>query len=380
MPTDHRPVKTVVVTHNTAQYIVMHYMEFIEALTALGYRVLVLAPSDSSFETLEAAGVECHDFPLSRRGMNPVRELHSILFLRRFYRRTRPDVVFNYSIKPVIYSSWAAGRCGVSNTYSMVTGLGYMFARDNLLKTLVLKLYWRALRYNDKVFFQNSHDRDVFLSNGLMDREDAVIVNGTGIDLDAFRPSAPPVGPPVFLVVCRMLWEKGIQEFVTAARALKARYSEPRFCLLGPIDDNPSAISRTQIDAWSADGVEYLGATGDVRPYLEKASVFVLPSYYREGTPRSILEAMAMGKPVITTDWPGCRDPIENGVNGFLVPVRNSEELEDAMERFLIEEGIVDRMGRESRRIAENEYDVHEVNKKILSYFPLSGERDCCAA
>lgn len=368
------------VTHNTAHYIAMHYMEFIEALVTSGYRVLVVAPRDEAFRTLESAGAECHDFPLSRRGMNPVRELYSIWFLYRFFRRVRPTAVFNYSIKPVIYSSYIAGRCRVPNIFSMVTGLGYMFSRNNALRDLVLALYRRALKYNDKVFFQNTHDRDVFLSNHLIDPGNAVVVNGTGIDLRKFRPAAPPTAPPVFLLISRMLWEKGIREFVAAACSLKVRYPDAQFRLLGPIDDNPSAISKEQLERWSSDGVEYLGQTGDVRPYLEEAAVYVLPSYYREGTPRSILEAMAMARPVITTDWPGCRDPIEDGINGYLVPVRDAEALATAMEKFLLDDELAGRMGRESRRIAEQEYDVHDINERILSFFPKPGAQGCCAA
>ena len=380
MPPDQASRKSVVVTHNTAHYIAMHYLEFIQELVDLGYQVLVVAPRDDAFEVLETAGANCHDLTLSRRGMNPLRELQSIYLLYRFIRKIRPTIVFNYSIKPVIYGSYTAGRCRVPSIFSMVTGLGYMFSRNNAFKDLVLAMYRRALKYNTKVFFQNTHDRDVFLSNRLMKEEDAVVLNGTGIDLIKFQPGPSRAAHPVFLLISRMLWEKGIWEFVAAARALRASYGDAEFKLLGPIDDNPSAISRDQLQRWSGEGVEYLGVTSDVRPYLEEATVFVLPSYYREGTPRSILEAMAMGKPVITTDWPGCRDPIEDGVNGYLVPVRNSDELRAAMERFLTDEGLAPKMGKESRRIVEKHYDVHDVNRKILSYFPESGAPDCYAA
>jgi glycosyltransferase involved in cell wall biosynthesis len=369
-----------VVTHNTAHYIALHYMEFIESLVALGYCVQIVAPRDKAFQVLEEAGAQCHDFPLSQRGMNPLRELYSVYFLWRLLRRLNPVVVFNYSIKPVIYGSFVAGRCGVPHVYSMVTGLGYMFAKDSVLKRLVLSLYKRVLKYNEKVFFQNTHDRDEFLSHRLLEPRDAIVVNGTGIDLHKFHPVESIQETPVFLLMSRMLWEKGVEEFVVAAGALREAYPQARFQLLGPVDDNPSAIPREQLDRWQLEGVEYLGETADVRPFLERATVFVLPSYYREGRPRSTLEAMAMGKPVITTDWPGCRDPIQHGVNGYLIPVRNSNELRLAMERFLVDEDLAPKMGKQSRRIVEREYDVHEVNRQILAYFPNSGESGCYAA
>lgn len=367
----------MLVTHNTAHYIAMHYLEFIQSLLDRGYQVEVAAPRDAAFRTLGSLGVRCHDMPLSRRGMNPFRELRSVVSLWRLARRIRPRILFNYSIKPVIYGSFVAGVCRVPYTYSMVTGLGYMFGAEGTagraLKRLVIALYKAVLKNNRTVFFQNTHDRDMFVSHGLIDDSRTAVVNGTGIDLERFQPGAPPARPATFLLVSRMLWEKGVREFVSAAAKVRASFADARFQLLGPIDDNPSAIGRPQLEEWQRNaGVEYLGETTDVRPYLARATVFVLPSYYREGRARSILEAMAMGKPVITTDWPGCREPVKDGVSGFLVPIKCATKLAAAMERFLREPGLVEAMGRESRAIVEQEYDVHQVNRAILSHFPES--------
>ena len=371
------------VTHNTAHYIALHYLEFIRRLLERGYQVLIVAPEDPAFATLRTVGAQCHHLPLSRRGMNPLRELYSVYRLWRIVRTARPLILFNYSIKPVIYGSFVAGLCRVPYAYSMVTGLGYMFGRGGVkgdtLKKLVIAFYKRVLKHNTRVFFQNAHDRDVFIDNHLMESDRAVVVNGTGIDLNEFKP-ATASKEPVFLLISRMLWEKGIDEFVTAARLVKQEFDKARFQLLGPIDDNPAAIQADQLRQWQREGaVEYLGETSDVRPYLKQALVFVLPSYYREGRPRSILEAMAMGKPVVTTDWPGCRDPVVDGVNGYLVPVRDSAGLAAAMRKFLTDPGLALDMGRESRKMAEKDYDVHQVNKRILSYFPKTGLDSCCA-
>ena len=380
--------ETVLVIHNTAHYIALHYREFIQSLLHRGYQVQIAAPQDAAFAELESLGARCHDFPLSRRGTNPIRELRSVVYLSIMIQRTKPLIVFNYSIKPVIYGSFAAGLRRVPYVYSMITGLGYMFgdkAETRVMRRIVIALYRHVLKKNTKVFFQNSHDRDVFVQHGILQPDRAVVLNGTGIDLQNFRPGprkpSDNSGGLVFLLVSRLLWEKGIAEYVSAAEQLKKRYPQSRFQLLGPIDDNPSAITKAQLDEWHQNGaIEYLGQTTDVRPYLRRASVFVLPSYYREGRPRSILEAMAVGKPVITTDWPGCREPVTNGVNGFLVPPKDAEKLCSAMERFVQKPGLVKKMGNASRKIAESDYDVHQVNKKILSYFPQIERANCCVA
>jgi glycosyltransferase involved in cell wall biosynthesis len=341
-------------------------------LVAEGHTVVACAP-DASPElqrNLAALGVTYRHVPIQRAGMNPLRDVATLRALVAIYREIQPDLVLSYTIKPVIYGSLAARIANVPHVCSMVTGLGYSFGtatwKQRALNPVVRRLFRAALARNAVVFFQNPDDLALFVDQRLATARQAVLVNGSGVDLQHYA-TAPLPNVPSFLLITRLLWEKGVGEYVEAARRLKARYPAASFRLLGPLDPNPAAISRAQLDAWCREGViEYLGATSDVRPAIAAASVFVLPSAYREGTPRTLLEAMAMGRPVITTDAPGCRETVvrgENGFdNGFLVPVKDSSALADAMESFLREPHRVPVMGARSREIAEEKYDVHLVN------------------
>jgi len=235
-----------------------------------------------------------------------------------------------------------------------------------------MPLYRRALRQNRSVFFQNPDDLDQFDRLRLLrSRSQAVLVNGSGVDLDHFRPLPPVVNPPVFLLMARLYREKGIREFVAAARLVKERYPQTRFCLVGSIDSNPSAILPVELEAWKAEGViEHTPWVDDVRPFLAACSVYVLPSY-REGTPRTVLEAMAVARPTITTDAPGCRETVVDGENGFLVPVKDAQAVAQAMERFILNPELIGRMGRCARTIAEQKYDVHDVNRIMVKVMGL---------
>ena len=308
-----------------------------------------------------------------------MRDVRTVRALTALYREIQPDVVLTYTIKPVIYGSLAARLAGVPRVCSMITGLGYSFGtttwRQRALNPIVRSLFRLALARNEIVFFQNPDDLRQFVESGLANDHQAVLVNGSGIDLAHFSVAPLPEGAPVFLLSARLIWEKGVGEYVEAARTLKAEYPAARFRLLGPLDPNPAAVSRAQLDAWRAEGViEYLGFADDVRPAIAAASVFVLPSSYREGTPRSVLEALAMGRAVITTDAPGCRETVKRGENGFLVPTKDSRALADAMETFLRDPGLVRRMGARSRAIAEEKYDVHLVNQVMMRAMRLSSD------
>jgi glycosyltransferase involved in cell wall biosynthesis len=219
--------------------------------------------------------------------------------------------------------------------------------------------------------FQNPDDRNLFVASGLVPSTLPVtLINGSGVDLAAYSPCPLP-DEPVFLLIARLLADKGLREYQRAARRLKARYPRARFLLAGDLDPNPLSISAEELAKWRADGaIEYLGRLEDVRPAYAAALVYVLPSY-REGTPRTVLEAMAMGRPIVTTDAPGCRETVVDGVNGFLVPVRDDAALETALERFILDPSLADRMGRESLAIAREKYDVHKVNAVIMAAMNL---------
>lgn len=349
-----------------------------------GCEVVAAAPGITAEirDGLTALGVRPLEVSLSRTGLNPIRDLSTLVGLHRVFRTERPDTSLAYTIKPVVFGSLAASWAGVPNVCSMITGLGYAFLGENMKQRLVgvvaKALYRASLRRNQRVLFQNPDDLELFLQNGLLrDRGQAALVNGSGVDLEHFRMEAPVTTPPTFILVARLYAEKGVREYVGAARAVRARHPEARCLLVGAPDTNPSAISESEIRSWVAEGcVEWLGEVKDVRPHLRSSSVLVLPSY-REGTPRSVLEAMAMGRPVVTTDAPGCRGTIEDGVSGFLVPVKSVEALAAAMERFIKSPDLIGRMGTESRRRAEEQFDVRRVNAEVLSYLGI-GERDVC--
>jgi glycosyltransferase involved in cell wall biosynthesis len=359
--------------YNTAHYLLNMRGALIASLLERGARVVAIAPRDEAFAGLETLGAEVIHWRLAGHGMNPFRELFAFRQLERLLAQIRPDIVFNFTIKPVIYGSLAAQRAGCNKTCSMVPGRGYLFGgrglQQRILRVIVLPWYRRALRHNHRVFFQNIDDRDFFIENGLVLSTQAVVVDGSGVDTQAFSPRRGETQPATFLLVARLLKEKGIAEYVAAARKLKARYPHARFLLLGPFSQAPTALTPEAVARWEEDGsIEYLGEADDVRPYLARCMAFVLPSYYGEGLPRTALEAMAMGKPVITTDWPGCREAVSDGSNGILVPVRDSDALASAMERLLDEPGLAETMGRRSREIACSRFDVTRVNGVVIEH------------
>lgn len=349
-----------------------------KAMVARGHEVVACVPlpdADSPLlAQLTAMGVTLEPIPLNRTGLNPFSDAYAMAILVARLRRLRPDVTLSYMIKPVIYGSLAARLAGVPSICSIVEGLGYAFVdRSSLLRVLIKPLYRAALACNRRVFFLNPDDQRLFESLGLVRLpEQAVLLNGIGVDLDHFAVASLP--PQVsFVLIARLIRDKGLPEYAAAARLVKARYPEVRFRLVGWIDGNPSAIREEELRAWIDEGIiEYLGKLDDVRPVLAEASVLVLPSYYPEGQPRSIMEAMAMGRPIITTEAPGCRETVTPGRNGYLVPVRDVTALAEAMLRFVEQPTSVAIMGRESRRIAKVRYDVHRVNRRILKVLDLA--------
>jgi glycosyltransferase involved in cell wall biosynthesis len=318
-----------------------------------------------------AMGVSVHGISLQRTGVNPLKDFCSLYFLYRLIKRINPDYVLGYTVKPVIYGTLAAWFARVPNRFALITGLGYAFTGEptgprRLLRRFIQNLYRFSLSCADKVFFQNPDDELLFRELGLLKSSvPSCIVNGSGVDVSEYQVSPLP-SQPVFLLIARLLGDKGVREYAAAAMQVRSRYPSARFLLVGWIDDNPDAISQLELDAWVESGViEYLGKLSDVRPAINQSSIYVLPSY-REGTPRTVLEAMAMGRAIITTDAPGCRETVVDGDNGFLVPVRNVPMLVEAMLDLASNPEVVAHMGARSRLIAEKKYDVHNVNAIML--------------
>lgn len=318
---------------------------------------------------MEAHGATVHDIPLRRTGTNPLADAASLVALVRLIRKLRPDVTLPYTIKPVVYGTLAAWLAGVPRRFALVTGLGYAFTgeRQGPVKRIISLLYRFALAKAHKVFFQNPDDERLFRHIGLLpSRVRSVVVNGSGIDIESHRVQPLPAGTPTYLMIGRLLGDKGVREYAQAAARVKQRHPNARFLLVGWIDANPDAIAPDELDGWRQEGViEFLGKLDDVRPAIAASTVYVLPSY-REGTPRTVLEAMAMGRPIITTDAPGCRETVIDGENGYLVPVKSVDALADAMLRFIDDPGLAPRMGKRSREIAEDKYDVHKINAVML--------------
>ena len=372
MEGDRAPARTVVVLGSYAGSLIVFRGALIAELVRRGYRVVAMAPriDDSVRAQLEAIGAEAMDVPLINSSLNPFSAAGSLAALTRRFRDIKPEAVIAYTVKPVTLGSIAAARAGVPKIVALVTGLGFAFTAGGGAKRLLSRmaattLYRRALRRCTGIIFQNKDDRDDFARRRLLPQGARVtVVNGSGIDLDQFRP-APLPGGARFLMISRLLGDKGVREYGEAAVRLKRRHPEARFALLGYFDASPNSISDAELLRMTSEGVEFLGRKPDVRPDIADSNVYVLPSY-REGTPRSVLEAMAMARPVVTTDAPGCRETVQPEENGLLVPPRDAAALEQAMERFILEPSLIPAMGARSRAIAESKYDVHRVNAAIL--------------
>ena len=362
----------ILVVGGVARSLVNFRGSLLRAMVGAGHEVLASsAPgSEDIIVQLQEMGVRFCPVPLARAGLNPFKDMQTLLVLRRLIQSESPDCVLAYTAKAVIYSSFAARYLPSVCHYSMITGLGYGFGFHNLRQLitglLLQVLYRAALQNTSGVFFQNPDDRDEFLARRLLSDDTPVtLINGSGVDLDWYVPKPLPKKPH-FLLIARLLIDKGIREYVVAARALKQRYPNAQFSVVGDIDPNPLSISHKELLAWQAEGIiQFLGELDDVRPALAKSQVYVLPSY-REGTPRSVLEAMAMGRAIVTTNAPGCRETVLEGENGFMVPVKNSEALAAAMERFIIEPDLATRMGRASLKLVRDKFDSREVNSVVM--------------
>lgn len=344
-----------------------------------GLQVHVAAPNlpESSFvrQQLQALGYVVHSVPMSRTGTSPAADVLTLWSFWRLMRRIRPNFVLSYTIKPVIYGSLAAWLAGVPHRFALITGLGYAFQGQDQarkgLRALVQRLYGLALRLTHKVFFQNPDDQALFQSLGLLPSSTpSCVVNGSGVDVTAF--AVTPLPPePHFLLIGRLLGDKGVREYAQAAQHTRTLYPQAKFSLVGWLDENPDAVAQKELDEWVKAGtLTFWGRLSDVRPAIEACSVFVLPSY-REGTPRSVLEAMAMGRAIITTEAPGCRETVINNENGFLVPPQSVDALVKAMTRLITKPSLRSSMGQRSRQIAEEKYDVHKVNAVMLEEMGL---------
>jgi glycosyltransferase involved in cell wall biosynthesis len=353
------PMK-IIMTVNAAWNIVNFRQPVLSALISDGHEVTVLAPPDDSIAEIVRLGARFLPLPMNVKGLNPLDDLRLLQHFKRLFRAERPDVVLSYTIKNNVFGAMAARACGI-RFIPNVSGLGTAFLSNGMLQLVAESLYRRGFNKLPTIFFQNGDDLSLFVERGLVRSEQTRLLPGSGIDLSRFTARDLPGGSnkTIFLMIARLLRDKGVHEFVNAARQIKSRVPHARFQLLGAAgSENRTAIELATVQGWEQEGiVEYLGTTADVRPFIEAAHCVVLPSY-REGAPRTLIEAAAMARPLIATDVPGCRSVVDDDVTGFLCTVRSADSLAVAMQRFLdLPRAAQTEMGRAGRVKMEREFD-----------------------
>ncbi|WP_314420621.1 glycosyltransferase family 4 protein [Pseudescherichia vulneris] len=362
---------------NQASTIILFRKKLIEQLVSKGVSVHVLTMDydKDKFRQISQFGAMPEQYHFSRSGMNPLSDIVNTITLSKKIRDINPDIVFSFFPKPVIFGTLAAKLAGVKRIYSLLEGLGFCYTahlkKDSFKKQILKKvqtfLYKLTLPRANKVLFLNRDDYHDLIVQNQITLSDAEVIGGIGVGLNEYAYSLPETTSLHFGMVSRLLVEKGVREFVQAAKIVKKKYPTVRFSIAGAIDDNPGGITREQLNIWKSEGhVDFLGQISDVKSYLTDLSVFVLPSY-REGIPRSTQEAMAIGRAVITTDVPGCRETVQHGLNGFMIPPWNAEALAEAMMAFITDPQQVTLMGKESRRMAEEKFDENVATEKLIN-------------
>ncbi len=346
--------------------------DLIKSLVADGHEVVAMAGQTDkrTVTSIEDLGASFRPYPVQRNGMNPIHDLKTFLALCSAINDFNPDVLLAYTIKPVIWGGLAALIGRVPHFFALIEGLGYAFQggswRRRLVGGIASILYKAALFKAEKVIFLNPDNRKHFLHSGLIKRSQAEMIDGIGLDIDWYGFKPLPDKGTSFLCIARLLGEKGLREYALAASIAKTEYPEAVFLLIGQTDPSPDGIPSAEVAAWQESGaVNYLGAANDVRPFIEQCHVYVLPSYH-EGMPRTVLEAMSMGRPILTTDAPGCRETVVPGENGYLVPKGNAKELAARMIWLIEHRAEWQRMGLASRRMAEVRFNVHKINDQML--------------
>lgn len=344
-------------------------MNFVKTLLAKGYEVHTIAPHDSYTHFLEEAGCVHHDVTMDSRGVNPIKDTALFFELLNIYRKLKPDVILHFTIKPNVYGTLAASILKIP-TINNVCGLGTVFLKKNLVSVVAMSLYKLAFLFPKKVFFQNSDDLNLFLDKKLIQKESTDLIPGSGIDLKHFQPvefSRNKVF--TFLLISRLITDKGILEYVQAIENLKQKGLQARFQLLGAKDPlHQRGIQLSVIDDWISSGVvEYLGTTDDVRPFIHKADCIVLPSY-REGTPRTLLEAACSAKPIVATNVPGCHHVVVDNHNGLLCKVKSADDLAEKMEKMsLLDDSTLKMFGENGRKKIEVQFDEKFVIDKYMT-------------
>jgi glycosyltransferase involved in cell wall biosynthesis len=361
--------KKIAIISNVSWNLYNFRLSLMKAMRSEGYEVIAIAPYDQYSQKIIDAGFEFHHVKLNSQGINPFEDMQTTMNFYKLFKEISPDFICQYTIKPNIYGSLVARMLNIK-MINNIAGLGTLFIKQGPVTSIAKLLYKASQSKADRVFFQNRDDFELFTNEGLVNKTRCDILPGSGVDTTRFRPQEKEKSDVIrFLHISRMIWEKGIGEYVEAARVIKKNYPNVEFCLLGFLDvENPGAISREQMSEWVEEGViNYLGVSDNVDEVITTADCVVLPSYYREGTPKTLLESASSAKPIITTDNVGCRDVVDHGVNGYLCEPRSATDLIEKIEMFLNltqEERI--EMGRKSREKMKSEFDEKIVIDKYL--------------
>ena len=350
-------------------------MDMMANFNACGYKVVAAGNENEAKWSQKFAGngIKYRQIVVSRNGTNPINDLKTLRSVKKLFKEEKPTKVFLYNAKAVIYGGITASKLHIEY-YPLIAGLGSIFLtaglKNKILKAILCWDYKKALKKSKYVFFQNRDDSDFFVSRKIVKQEKIVYIHGSGVNLEKFKQEPLPL-ENAFLFIGRLIKDKGVCEYLEACRFIKNKYRDVRCYLVGPFDSNPSALRREELQKYIDEGViEYFGEQEDVRPYLKKCRVFLLPSY-REGTPKAILEAMATGRAIITTDAPGCKETVTDGLNGYLVPIKNVAALVEKMSALIEDASIAERFGQESRRLAEEKFAVNLVNETICKTMNL---------
>lgn len=372
-------MKTIVVISSYSPSLINFRGDLIKKFLSYGYNVICVAPDEDPKvkEILSEYGAQFKRIDFIRNKVSPIQDLFLLFKLVLFFLKVRPEVVISYTVKPVIYGSIASFVTGVKKRVSLVTGLGYSFSKsktsflNSMLRLCAQFLYKTGVNCSTHVLFQNKDDKNELLRRKFLKHAKAYVTNGSGVNMEHFSPQkTESIKPIKFLMIARLIKDKGVYDFISAAMHLKSLYREDvEFHLVGWSDGEEGAINKELIDEWVNDGIIiYHGKLNDVRPILTQCHVFILPSYYPEGTPRTILEAMALAKPIITTDSVGCRETVINGYNGFLVGIKSPQQIIDKAKYLVENHNDIVLMGQNSLALVKEKYDVHLVNDQIINY------------
>lgn len=368
-------MKKVFIVVNVDWFFISHRIVIAKSAKEVGWDVTVVTADTGRLKDIEEEGLNVVNLPMSRSGKNILQELRAFLFLYRLYRRERPDVVHHVGLKTILWGTLAAKFASLLGVVNAISGLGGFFAKENhsaMAKFLPSVLRFAHRRDNLLVIFQNQDDKELYIKNGFINESQARFIKGSGIDLNEFcYTPEPSEGKIIVLLTCRIIREKGVFVLTDAAEKLRTEYEEKvEFWIVGALDDHPDAITKEEMDD-VCDGlyIKWLGRREDVKELLQQCHIFAFPSYYMEGLPKSLIEACAIGRPIVTTDNIGCRDVVTDGLNGYLVPVKDVNVLAEKIKVLIDEKDLRKKMGKASREIAEKEFSVEDVIKKHLNIY-----------